>query len=463
MNNYEEDTIVAVSSPYGRGAIGVVRLSGQRAFEIAGNLFTGLGGRRMSSFAGRTVYHGRLMDEEKCIDEVLMFVMKKPQSYTGEDLVEISCHGNPIILDNVIDACVKWGARIAHSGEFTKRAFLNGKMDLTQAEAVAELIGARSEKAVSLAMANLSGKLKSQVVRTREGLLEILAGIEARLDFPEDDIKSETINNIIISINKYIIDCDRMVKSFKAGKMIRDGLKVVIVGKANAGKSSLFNRLLDIDRSIVTSHRGTTRDLIEESMSIDGIPIVLVDTAGISIEVENEIELESVRRSKEALINANILLFVIDRSCEWSSQDKEIAKISAGKPGIAVLNKADLAVGLNRDAVHEAISSWPFVEVSSLYGDGIDKLKLAIYNMYAENFSCEDLDNGLLCNIRHKNSIKECLNSLQRAINAGSNGYHEEVIAMEMRRAIDILGEIIGEETNDELLDKIFSSFCIGK
>jgi len=441
----------------------MVRLSGLRALEIASNLFTRSGGKRMSFFAGRTVYHGHLMDGDKCIDEVLMFVMKKPQSYTGEDVVEITCHGNPIILDNVIGACVKCGARIAHAGEFTKRAFLNGKIDLTQAEAVAEVIGAGSERAVSLAMANVSGKLKSQIVGLRDGLLDILAGIEAGLDFPEEDIKCESINIIIDSINRYIYDCDSLVKSFKTGKMIRNGLKVVIVGKANAGKSSLFNRLLDTDRSIVTAQRGTTRDLIEESIYIDGIPVVLVDTAGISIEGKDEIEVESVRRSKEAMTNADILLFVIDRSCSWSSQDSEIAKISAGKSGIAVFNKSDLAVGLDRDAIHEASSSWPSVEVSALYGDGIDNLKSRICKIYAENFGCEELNGGLLYNIRHVNSIKECQDSLQGAVNAGSNGYHEELIAMEMRRAIDILGEIIGKETSDELLDRIFSNFCIGK
>lgn len=463
MNNCEEDTIVAVATPLGRGAIGVVRLSGQRSLEIAGIMFIDVRGRRISSFAERTIYHGRLLDGEKSIDEVLMFVMKKPQSYTGEDLVEVSCHGNPIILNNVIAACVKKGARIAHPGEFTKRAFLNGKMDLTQAEAVAEVISARSEKAVSLAVANMNGKLRGQIVKLREGLLEMLAGIEACLDFPEEDIKTEKISNIANSINMYIKECDLLIRSFKSGTIIRDGLKVVIIGKANVGKSSLFNRLLDAERSIVTSHGGTTRDLIEESISINGMPIVLIDTAGISSKSANEIEIESMRRSKEALINADMLLFIIDRSCTWSSQDEEIAKNAGGKSGIVVFNKMDLASGIDRNAISAKISSWPSVEVSSLYGDGVERLKLMIADTYGDNVTRDGLDGALLCNIRHTNSIQECRDALQRAINAGSNGYHEEVIAMEMRSAIDILGEITGEETSDELLDKIFMNFCIGK
>jgi len=463
MNNYEMDTIVAVSSPHGRGAIGVVRLSGERALEIAGNIFTDVRGRKVGSFAGRIVYHGRLVDDGRCIDEVLMFVMKKPRSFTGEDLVEISCHGNPIILGNVVGACVKKGARIAQPGEFTKRAFLNEKIDLTQAEAVAELISARSECAVSLAMANVNGRLKSQIAGLREGLLGILAGIEACIDFPEEDVTSESGIDAIYSIKKYINECNLIMRSSNGAKILKDGLRVVIVGKTNAGKSSLFNRLLNKDRSIVTSHQGTTRDIIEESVSMDGVSVVLVDTAGISVGGTEEIERESARRSREALMKADILLFVIDRSFHWSSQDREISELARLKSGIAVYNKSDLPASVKKDEIPEMISLWPSIEVSSLYGHGIEEVRSMIVKMYSNIFSHEELDSALFCNIRHSNSLKECRDALQRAVDAVSSGYHEEVIAVEMRKAVNSLGEITGEDSGDELINKIFSTFCIGK
>jgi tRNA modification GTPase len=464
MNDYDTDTIVAVSSPPGRGAIGVVRLSGSKALAIAGKLFTDMRGGKIASFNEREVYHGRLVDDDAaCIDEVLMFVMNGPRSFTGEDMVEISCHGNPIILGKVVDACTRNGARIAQPGEFTKRAFINGKIDLTQAEAVAELIRARNESAVSIAMGNVTGRLRSKIGTLRDGLVAVLANLEASIDFPEEDISPETGNDCKDNILKYIKECNNILKSSKGAGLLINGLRVAIVGKTNAGKSSLFNRLLDKERSIVTAHKYTTRDLVEEEVMLDGINVILADTAGIESGHSGEIEIESMRRSRDAIIESDLLLFVIDRSCDWSNQDREIADSLGPKSGIAVFNKSDLPEGLKRDEIPEAISKWPSVEVSSLYGDGIEEVKDMLVGLYRERCGREESENAICCNMRHSNSLQGCRDALQRAVDAGNNGYHEEIVALELRRAVDKLGEITGEDAGEDLLNAIFSTFCIGK
>ncbi|MEJ2745617.1 MAG: tRNA uridine-5-carboxymethylaminomethyl(34) synthesis GTPase MnmE [bacterium] len=464
MNNYDTDTIVAISSPPGRGAIGVVRLSGGKTLAIAGKLFTDMRGGKIASFNEREVYHGRLIDDDAaCIDEVLMFVMKGPRSFTGEDMVEISCHGNPIILGNVVDACVKSGARIARPGEFTKRAFINGKIDLTQAEAVAELIRARNESAVSIAMGNVTGRLRSRIGALRDGLVSVLASLEASIDFPEEDINPETGGLCKNSIIKHIKECDVILKSSEEAGWLINGLRVAIVGKTNAGKSSLFNRLLDKERSIVTAHKYTTRDLVEEEVVIDGINVVFTDTAGIESDHAGEVEIESMKRSRDAIDRSDLLLFVVDRSCDWSDQDREIAGGLGLKSGIAVFNKSDLPEGMKRDEIPDAISAWPSVEVSSLYGLGIEDVKDIMVRLYRERCGREESENAICCNLRHANSLRDCRDALQRAVDAGNNGYHEEIVAMELRRAVDSLGEITGEDAGEDLLNAIFSTFCIGK
>ena len=464
MNDYDVDTIVAISSPPGRGAIGVVRLSGGNAWAMAGRLFTDMRGGKIVSFNEREVYHGRLIDDDAvCIDEVLMFVMKGPRSFTGEDMAEISCHGNPVILGKVVDTCTRNGARIAQPGEFTKRAFINGKIDLTQAEAVAELIRARNESAVSIAMENVNGRLRSKVGGLREGLISVLAGLEASIDFPEEDIKPAAGVDYKNSILKYIKEFDKIFKSSESAALLISGLRVAIVGKANAGKSSLFNGLLDKERAIVTAHKYTTRDLVEEEVVIDGISVIFTDTAGIENEHAGEIEIESMRRSREAMTKSDLLLFVIDRSCDWSAQDREAASSAGLKSGIAVFNKSDLPEGLKKDEIPEAISTWPSIEVSSLYGQGIDKVKELLVKLYRERCGREESEDAICCNLRHVNSLRYCRDALKRAIDAGTNGYHEEVVAMELRQAVDALGEITGEDAGEDLLNAIFSTFCIGK
>jgi tRNA modification GTPase len=464
MTDYDSDTIVAVSSPPGRGAIGVVRLSGDRALTIAGKLFTDMRGERIASFNDREVYHGRLVDDNAvCIDEVLMFVMKDPRSFTGEDMVEISCHGNPIILGKVVDACTGNGARIAGPGEFTKRAFINGKIDLSQAEAVAELISAKSASAVSIAMGNVTGRLRSKVGVLRGGLVAVLAHLEASIDFPEEDISPASKGEFKNNISKYIKDCDDILKSSRFAGWIMNGLRVAIVGKTNAGKSSLFNKLLDKERSIVTAHKYTTRDLVEEEVIIDGINVVFADTAGIESDHPGEIEIESMRRSRDAITNSDLLLFVVDRSCGWSDQDREIADSLGLQSGITVFNKSDLPEGIKRDETPKAISAWPTVDISSLYGTGIESVKDMLVGLYREKCGREESENAICCNLRHANSLQDCRDALQRAVDAGSNGYHEEIVALDLRRAIDALGEITGEDVGEDLLNAIFSTFCIGK
>ncbi len=457
-----QDTIVAISTPHGRGAIGVVRLSGKGAVAIIEGLFTAKGIGRPTHFVDRRVYHGEITEEGRIIDEALVCVMRGPGSYTGEDVVEVSCHGSPLVLRKVVETCIRRGARLAEPGEFTKRAFLNGKMDLTKAEAVVEIINARSERALELAFSHLKGALEKRIATLKDGLMDVVVNLEADIDFPEEEISIEPRVEMLRRLKSCLKECRGILDSYKQGRIIRDGFRVVLLGKANAGKSSIFNKLLQTDRAIVTDESGTTRDTIEEVVDIDGLSIVLVDTAGIGTETGKAAK-EGVKRSYNALIIADLVIFIADLSRSWSPEDIRIAEVTSGKRSILAYNKADLMRGIDLESVPKLLSGFRSVEVSALTGEGIPTLRGMIVSECSGGVDTERLNSAILFSIRHKNAMEDCIESIESAIAAGSNGYSEELLALDVRKAIGCLDEITGGSTGDEILDRIFSKFCIGK
>lgn len=462
MDKWTEDTIVAISTPPGRGAIGLVRMSGDKASEIAERLFRAADGKKVSSFRTHRMQFGRIMSDEKVIDEAMLCVMRKPKSYTGEDIVEMSCHGSPLVLRAVVEECVRLGATLALPGEFTKRAFLNGKIDLTQAEAVAEVIEARNDRALRGALKQLKGELKEKVKELRGRLLDIAAGLEAAVDFPEEELNFASRDENLRLIMECSEECGNLLNSYKDGRIIRDGLRVAIIGKVNVGKSSLFNRIVGSERAIVTDEKGTTRDVVEEDVSIGGMRIIMADTAGIGISGSAAVT-EGVRRSHEALNRADLILFVMDSSQAWSERDSEISRAVAGKKGILIFNKEDLEKRIDKESTIVQFSSWPFIEISALTGSGIDSLKEMLLEACGIDNGREDLESTIIVNVRQGNALKKCARSLERTLEAAINGYSEEIIGMEVREAAGWLGEITGESAGEDLLDRIFSRFCIGK
>jgi tRNA modification GTPase len=462
MKNYPQDTIVAVSTPPGKAAIGIVRLSGERSIAILGELFKTREGENQKSLSDKRLYLRKIFDDGLCLDEVMVCLMRKPHSYTGEDVVEINCHGNPIILKRVVETCMKYGARMAEPGEFTRRAFINGKMDLTKAEAVVEVINAKSEKALKLALSDLQGMLKVKICALRERIMDIIVDLEAGIDFPDEEIEVDTKGRMVSRLRECIGACREMLESYRRGRIIREGFKAVLVGKTNAGKSCLFNRILQSERAIVTEEEGTTRDVIDESIIMDGYSITLVDTAGIGIE-GGKASIEGVRRTYKAIKEADIVLFVADISRRWSLDDNRIAEAISDKQGILVYNKTDLEQRIDFGRIPKGLSEKPAVRVSALRGDNVNSLMGVLKKAcWADNLH-EDVNSAILSNIRHADAMRSCMLSLEGALDAANGGYSEEIIALETRRSVGLLDEISGDSIDEEILNRIFRKFCIGK
>jgi tRNA modification GTPase len=462
MKNYPQDTIVAVSTPPGKAAIGIVRMSGESSIAILGELFKTREGENRKYLSDKRLYIRKIFYEGVCLDEVMVSLMRKPHSYTGEDVVEINCHGNPLILKRVVETCIKYGARMAEPGEFTRRAFTNGKMDLTKAEAVVEVINAKSEKALNLALSDLQGMLKRRIYALREKLMDIIVDLEAKIDFPEEEIEIDTKDSIVGRLRECLDSCREMLESYGRGRVIRDGFKAVLVGKTNAGKSCLFNRILQSERAIVTEEEGTTRDVIDESIIMDGHSVTLVDTAGIGTE-GGEASIEGVKRTYKAIKEADIVLFVADISRRWSLDDTTLAEAISDKKGILVCNKTDLEQRIDFGRIPKGLSEKPRVRVSALRGDNVESLMDILKKACWTDNSGENVNSAILSNIRHADAMKSCVISLEGALDAANGGYSEEIIALETRRSIDMLDEITGDSVDEELLDRIFRKFCIGK
>jgi tRNA modification GTPase len=453
-----EDTIAAIATPLGEGGLAVIRISGSRALRVADEVFLPLGksSRKPSEAESHTIHYGRVMRSWQQVDEVLVSVMRAPRTYTREDVVEIACHGGLLAAKTVLDVVLSCGARVAQPGEFTRRAFLNGRLDLAQAEAVADIIHSRTEVALAAANEQLSGKLSKRINQLRDELMGVLAHVEAHIDFPDEDISPDTREGLAGRMRRGISFVSELLRTANEGQVLRRGIRVAIIGRPNAGKSSLLNQLLGHDRAIVSPVAGTTRDTIEETANIRGLPVVFVDTAGLR-EAQDEIEGEGVRRSREALARADVVLHVIDVSETLTPADEKYFEEFADKKRILVHNKSDLP-----EKIHLPATGIRTVSVSCVTGQGLEELKNAIKELvWSGEIKVEMLE--VMINSRHQDALNRAGVGLQRSLDLLQSGSSLELVAMELRIGVNAVGEIVGKTTTEDLLDSIFSQFCIGK
>jgi tRNA modification GTPase len=457
---YSDDTIAAIATPPGQGGIGIIRLSGKDAVSIADRIFLPAGSRKLKDAASHSISYGFIVDPARGgkLDEVLVTVMRAPRTYTREDVVEINCHGGLFPLKSVLELVIRQGARIAEPGEFTKRAFLNGRIDLSQAEAVMDLIKARSGQAEHLALAQLEGRLSKRIAALQDRIMTLCAFVEAHIDFPEDELEAIKKNEMIEAMKAVTSELILLSGGYEAGRFFKDGAATAIVGKPNVGKSSLLNALLEKDRAIVTEMPGTTRDIIEDTLNIDGLLLRIMDTAGIR-ETHNLAEAEGIRRSLRAIEGADLVLAVLDASSPLDEADKELLLSVAQKKTIVIVNKCDIR---SPDFV---VPGEPanVVMVSALTGDGIRELKEMIYDACISSGVRRDAEVPLITNIRHKHSLDGASQALGEAMSSLEKDIPLEIAAMFLREALDHMGAIIGIITTDDVINRIFSEFCIGK
>jgi len=459
---YDEDTIAAIATPFGESGIGIVRVSGSLVESISKNLFKfKKNPRRLSSHCFN---YGQIVDPESSlpVDEVLLVLMKGPGTYTREDCLEIHCHGGYLVLQKVLELVLRSGARLAQPGEFTKRAYLNGRIDLTQAEAVVDLIRSRTMVSLEIANQQLRGVLHDELSGMKQKLTDALAVIEAHIDFPEEDLEPmshELLEENLRALTKKTHD---MVASYEEGKIFREGISCTIIGKANVGKSSLLNMLLRTDRAIVTSIPGTTRDVIEEVLNIREIPVRLVDTAGLRRTVD-PIEMEGVRRTRQRVADSDLILLVLDGSQPLSDEDREIFCEVGTRKKVIVVNKKDLPLRISMEQIRSFSEKDPAVFISALENTGIDELKETIYGSLLERTVRTSPDYVIVSNVRHKDALSRTNESILHALKGLEEGASPEFIAFDVRSALEAIGEIMGETTREDVLNHIFQQFCIGK
>jgi tRNA modification GTPase len=454
-----EDTIAAIATPLGEGGLAVVRLSGAGAMAIADASFQPVGPTSLkpSAAGSHTIHYGKIVDGGRVIDEVLLATLRAPRTFTREDTVEISCHGGLLPAKLVLDTLLKNGARLAEPGEFTRRAFLHGRIDLAQAEAVADLIHSRTELSLSAANEQLAGKLSRRIDKLRDDLMLTLAHVEAHLDFPDEDIAPDARGKLLERLENAIVFMDELLRTANEGQILRRGIRAAILGRPNAGKSSLLNQLLGRDRAIVSPIPGTTRDTIEETANIRGIPVVFIDTAGLR-EAGDEIEVEGIRRSRQTLAAAELILHVFDASQPLTPADMNYLTEFAGKKRILVRNKTDLPSHFNLPANPDA----SVVDVCCLNGQGIEALKDAIKHLVWTGKINAEMSQVTI-NSRHQDALQRARDMTRQATDALQGSATLELVAMDLRIAANAVGEIVGKTTTEDLLDSIFSTFCIGK
>ena len=456
------DTIAAIATPPGIGGVGLIRVSGPTAEGIAQRLFRPL---PRGNFLSHHLYHGKIIAPTTgaILDEVLVAFLKGPHSYTGEDTLEISCHGGPLILRTVLEAVFLSGARPAERGEFTQRAFLNNRLDLAQAEAVLDIITAKTRPGLAAAIDCLSGKLSEPIEAIRSEMIDLLAGVEAAIDFSEDDGIEETPDEALLRIRKLIDKIAALAATYRRGRIYREGIGVVIAGRPNVGKSSLLNRILGEKRAIVTPIPGTTRDFIEETVDIGGIPVRLTDTAGLR-PPENAIEKEGVDLVWERLKTADAVLVLLDGSADLTADDRELLVKMISKPMLPVLNKSDLPQRLDEKSLRPLLPEGtpPAIRISAKYGDGLDRLTAALRDLVLAT-PAEELPEAVILHLHQKTALEKAAADLERAHEGLLATLPPELVALEVREALDALGEITGRTTSEEILDRIFANFCIGK
>jgi len=457
---YKEDTIAAIATPPGEGGVAIVRVSGPDSERIAKEIFRRSGGRN-GALRSHTLHYGTVRNPEsdETLDQALVVLMRKPRSYTGEDVFEVHCHGGPLVARAILELILVRGARHAEPGEFTKRAFLNGRLDLAQAEAVLDLIQARTETGMKLAVQQMHGGLSKWVAELREELLDILAQVEAGIDFPEEDIELLHKHELVAKIEGLNKRISEILASYEWGRLFREGAKVCIAGRPNVGKSSLLNALLGAERVIVTPEPGTTRDVIEESINLGGLPIVLWDTAGIR-ETDNPVEKIGVEFSRRHIEAADATMLVVDGASTHSVEDESLLRAARGKKGLVVVNKNDLPQQLDLSWLAEVARDKATVSISAKEGKGMDRLKNALRELLLDM----PLEPAVtLTNLRHKAALEKSVEALISAAKAIHAGASPDLVMVELSDAKDGLAEVIGDVCHDDILERIFSKFCIGK
>lgn len=458
-----EDIIAAISTSLGEGAIGIVRLSGKGTFTLVEKIFRSPSGKKLSLVPTHSVNYGHIIDPKtnQKIDEVLVTVMKGPRTFTTEDIIEINCHGGIIPLRRILELVLQHGARMAEPGEFAKRAFLNGRIDLAQAESIIDIIRAKTGTSLQVAINQLEGNLSVKIKALRRGVLELIAFIEAGIDFPEHDIEEITIAEITQRTKQLSQEVRVLIDGAETGKVYREGLSTVIIGKTNVGKSSLLNALLKEKRAIVTDIPGTTRDLIEEYLNIKGIPLKIVDTAGIR-RTEDFVERIGIEKSKEIFSGADFVLLVLDSQTGITNEDLEIIEMLHYKPGIIIINKTDVGERIALENLPQSLQHLPVIKMAITQGVGIEALESKIVEIVqsgkvSANSSC------LVSNVRHKDALDRAYRYLNEVITTIELGMPTDCMAIDLKGAWEALGEISGETVGEEIIDLIFSSFCLGK
>lgn len=454
-------TIVAISTAVGEAGIGIVRISGKRSLEIGNRIFKGKVIEELKEVHNRKLTYGHIVDNGKIIDEVLITFMQGPSTYTREDMVEIYCHGGIISVKNVLQLILNKGARLAEPGEFTKRAFLNGRLDLSQAEAVMDMIKAKTDKSFEASLDQLEGSLSKKIKEIRNILLEMIAHVEVSIDFPDQDVEEITYDELKDSANNIREEIERLLATSDRGKILREGLNTVILGKPNVGKSSLLNAILRENRAIVTDIPGTTRDIIEEYVNIDGIPLRIIDTAGIR-DTDDIVEQIGVDRAKQTVLDADLIIAVFDASRELSDEDHQIIDLIKDKKTIIILNKTDLPSKYDEDYFKSILNDKEIIIASITSGIGLENLEKSIKNMFYDG-EVEINSDTLVTNIRHKDQLIKSLDNINNAIEDINMSVPIDCIEVDLKDCWENLGEISGDTIGEDILDKIFSEFCIGK
>lgn len=456
-----KDTIAAISTGMTNSGIGKVRMSGPQALEIADKVYRSPKGKTHLLHAdSHTIHYGYIYDGEQLIDEVLVLIMRAPRSYTTEDMVEIDCHGGVVVMKKILETVIKYGARPAEPGEFTKRAFLNGRIDLTQAEAVIDVINAKNEYALSSSVKQLRGNVLEKIRQIRKNIIGNVAFIEAAMDDPEHINADDFGEELKVSVEENIKAIQKLLNSADNGRMIREGIKTVIVGKPNAGKSSLLNSLVGDERAIVTDIAGTTRDTLEESINIHGIPLNIVDTAGIR-ETQDVVEKIGVTKAKTFAQDADLIIYVVDGSTPLDENDREIMDMIRDKKAVILLNKIDLDLQTTKEML-ENMTQHPVLEISAANQQGLEDFEALIRDMFFGG-KLSFNDEIYITNIRHKEALSQALESLNLVLDSICAGMPEDFFSIDLMNAYDVLGSMIGESAGEDLIDTIFSDFCMGK
>lgn len=458
-----DDTISAIATAIGEGGIGIIRISGSKATAIANKLFISKSGKKVDNLLSHQVVYGNIVDplSGETVDEAIVLIMRAPRSYTCEDIVEIHCHGGPVPLKRILDLTLAQGARLAEPGEFTKRAFLNGRLDLAQAEAVIDIIRSKTDASLKVAVGNLSGQLSDQVRSLRHAILRMIAQLEAAIDFPEEDIEEAAAADVAQLIGETQSRLTALLATAQTGRILREGLATVIIGKPNVGKSSLLNALLREKRAIVTDIPGTTRDIIEEYVNIGGIPLKIIDTAGIR-DTADVVEKIGVERAKALVEQADLILLLLDSSAPLSTEDRAVLELLPGKQAIVLINKSDLPARLEVEEVEKYTDGRLVLKISVAREEGLVTLEQAIVDMvYAGQVS--QAEAAFVNNVRHSAALKAALERLNDAEATIAAGMPSDCIVVDLREAWAKLGEVTGDTVGEDIIDQIFTQFCIGK